>query len=206
MKGSSKRAKRCNSEPDRLSFITKKRIHVPLHHPQETPTDLPIVNVIEESLLQYVLPALLLMFLKEATKVAHEAANRWTGLTSLLIYIKVLVSTQLFTISSQCISGAQTIPIWPKNNLNTCTMRALAPVKARMPDIKPGSIIPHQLEVETVVDMPVFGTVLQNEGRAHHVMDELHFLFYFFRCQLVSAAHFISTAGAYHYVDFWLTS
>nr|GEY36212.1 protein breast cancer susceptibility 1 homolog [Tanacetum cinerariifolium] len=38
LKGSSKRAKRCNSEPERLSFTTKKRIQVPLHHPQETPT------------------------------------------------------------------------------------------------------------------------------------------------------------------------
>ncbi|GJZ32389.1 hypothetical protein Tco_0577825 [Tanacetum coccineum] len=27
-------------------------------------------------------------------------------------------------------------------------------------DIKPGSIIPHQLEIETVVDMPVFGTLV----------------------------------------------
>ncbi|XP_071740379.1 protein BREAST CANCER SUSCEPTIBILITY 1 homolog [Rutidosis leptorrhynchoides] len=38
LKGSSKKTKRCNSDIERPSFPTKKRIQVPLHHPQETPT------------------------------------------------------------------------------------------------------------------------------------------------------------------------
>ncbi|KAK1420350.1 hypothetical protein QVD17_21876 [Tagetes erecta] len=37
-KGSSKRAKRCETDIERPSFPTKKRIQVPQHHPQETPT------------------------------------------------------------------------------------------------------------------------------------------------------------------------
>nr|XP_043618742.1 protein BREAST CANCER SUSCEPTIBILITY 1 homolog [Erigeron canadensis] len=38
LKESLKKLKRCNSDIERPSFPTKKRIQVPLHHPQETPT------------------------------------------------------------------------------------------------------------------------------------------------------------------------